>query len=810
MLTGSWVAIAILVLTHLGVMPALENAYYRWLFHLQEPLPWDDRSVLIAINDATLMELGPFLLNHGALMQAGVLDNILQQRYLHLIAPTWLWLLLLLAMPVVSYILVGQSLRAQLLITGGSVASCLGLSLALFAGNYWWPTATPMLLLGLTGMASIAGQRLQENLALKQLLEDLWQYYRHKIVLLPNRSTAAASMPAVLGGEVRKLALLADFLGRVQATQAAIAQTMPVGIVAVDAQDQVWFCNPLANQWLGLSVGDHLTPALVPQWLDEPTWQAIRQALLGGKAVTSIERQQELMWFELRFEPLEDVDYPSPLLCQAQHSFVLLLEDITHRKAIELPLRLFNQGPESDAQKRARELELANLDLQREILERCQVQEKLVYQALHDELTGLPNRYHLVTRLTELLEQTEPPPTPQFAVLFLDCDRFKLVNDSFGHLVGDALLKAIAKRLRNCVAQKDIVARFGGDEFIVVLTELPTLESAIQVAKRIRQRLQEPFFLQNCQLNTGCSIGIVINEPSYSQSEAILRDADTAMYRAKQGGLGYAIFEPQMHLQISSSFQFETDLRQALRRQELLVHYQPIFSIETQNIEGFEALVRWQHPAQGLVLPDQFIPIAEETGLILPIGQWVLKQACTQLRLWQQQYQLKVGTFMSVNLSVRQFSEVNLLTHIDETLQETGLASQCLKLEITESAIMTNTELALKTCNQLKERGIRLSIDDFGTGYSSLSYLHRFPIDVLKIDHSFIQRIADDHQYLRLVQAINTLANHFEIKTIAEGIENTMQLQYLKAMNDCFGQGYLFCPPVDYRTLETNYFTPQC
>ena len=410
--------------------------------------------------------------------------------------------------------------------------------------------------------------------------------------------------------------------------------------------------------------------------------------------------------------------------------------------------------------------------------------------------------------MAELIAQPHRPENSKFAVFFVDCDRFKLVNDSFGHWVGDELLKAIAQSLRRCVSATDLVCRFGGDEFVILLTDVPNARSAVQVARRIQQQLQNSFIIQDQQFYSSCSIGIVLSNPSNNQAEDMLRDAEIAMYRAKRSGSGYAFFEPKMHLAVRSSLQLETDLHQSLRRHEFVVYYQPIFSLESKQIKGFEALLRWHHPTHGMIGPGQFIPIAEETGLIVQIGEWILQEACSQMQLWQQRRILPADTFMSVNLSVQQFNDPHLLKRIDDTLQLTHLSGKNLKLEITESALMTDSDAAIKILHRLKNRGISLSIDDFGTGYSSLNYLHCFPIDVLKVDQSFIQQMVKGQKHLSLVQAIRTLAYHFDMVMIAEGIETEAQMDCLKEMDCILGQGYLFCPPVDNQTLEAKYL--QC
>ena len=774
------------------------------------PAAFDNKIILVGMT-ATGIDALPTPYDHnppssGLLLHAAVLDNVLQQRLLQPVLFPNGWMLLIFAMPILSYWLFGKSLRQQGMVIVLGLAGWVGISLLLFHGMYWLPLVPPLLLWGLTGTGTMLSQQFRANWVLQRLLADLWRHYRQESAPTLWLTAPPNVIAADLGPEVTKLATLANTWGWSQATQSAISQTAPIGLIAADAQADVWYCNALAMQWLPIQLRQSLIEALVPQWLDNSAWQVVYEQFLNGEAIAPLECQQGAQWFELRFTTLANIAHPNPLLKDGRQGLLLLIENITHRKAVELQLRSLNRGLEDEIRQRATELETINRNLIEEILERQQAQAQLAHQALHDELTGLPNRVQLKAHLSELVNQFQAG-GPLFAVLFIDCDRFKLVNDSFGHLVGDQLLQAIAQRLQQNVANTDLVTRFGGDEFTILLTHLRDEKVAISVAQRLRKQLQRPFFISDHQLYTGCSIGVVLSDTAYQQADEMLRDADIAMYQAKRSNQESVLFQPEMHLAVRTSLQLETDLRRSLPQQELTIHYQPIFSIDTQEIVGFEALLRWHHPRLGLVGPDQFIPIAEETGMIIPIGQWVLQRACQQLRVWQNRHLLPDHTFMSVNLSAQQFNENLLLDRIDQALQETQLESHCLKLEITESALMSNSEQAVNTFNQLKDRGIRLGIDDFGTGYSSLSYLHHFPLDFLKVDRSFIQRMTDGHKHLSLVQAIKTLSYHFNMTMVAEGIETEAQIAQLKTIQCSLGQGYLFSPPMDSESLEEKYFT---
>ena len=437
------------------------------------------------------------------------------------------------------------------------------------------------------------------------------------------------------------------------------------------------------------------------------------------------------------------------------------------------------------------------LAIQRDITQRKQTEALLVHAAFHDGLTDLPNRAFFMDRLRESVEKAKQCQDYGFAVLFLDLDRFKVINDSLGHQAGDALLVAIANQLKLCVRPGDTVARLGGDEFAILLDNLQDLSRVSSIANRLQKQLRKPIKIDGHEVFTTASIGIALSMLGYDYPADMLRDADIAMYRAKAlGKARYVVFNKAMHHQAVMQLQMETDLRQAVKRQELLLHYQPIVSLTTGKIMGFEALVRWQHPIRGLVSPADFIPLAEETGLILPMGEWVLREACIQLQAWQQQFSDSLPLFMSVNLSGKQFVQLDLVEKIDQILTETGCDRKSLKLEITESGIMDNEE-AIAMLEYLRALGIELSIDDFGTGYSSLSRLYHFPINNLKIDRSFVSRMGTGADNSPIVRTIVTLANNLGMDVIAEGIETAHQLKQLRALGCEFGQGYFFSKPVD-------------
>ena len=433
-----------------------------------------------------------------------------------------------------------------------------------------------------------------------------------------------------------------------------------------------------------------------------------------------------------------------------------------------------------------------------DITDRKQAEERLLHDAFHDPLTGLPNRALFTDRLKLALARHKRLGAAQFSVLFLDLDRFKVINDSLGHAIGDHLLVGIARRLETCVRPGDTVARLGGDEFTVLLEDVSDTREVIAVAERIENELSLPFNLGGHEVFTTASIGIAPSTTGYERPDDILRDADTAMYRAKSLGKSrHEVFHKEMHTHAVNLLHLETDLRRALDRREFAVYYQPIVSLQTGVVQGFEALLRWRHPSHGFISPAEFIPVAEETGLILPIGLWALEEACRQMREWQGQFPQADGMYVSVNLSGRQFANPELIEQIKEALRSTGLRPQSLKLEITESVVMGDIEKTIEMLRHLRALGVESSIDDFGTGYSSLAYLHHFPSSTLKIDRSFIGRMGTGEEKSEIVSTILLLARNLGMRVVAEGVETEGQLAQLQALSCDYGQGYLFSKAVN-------------
>ncbi|MGQ9873451.1 putative bifunctional diguanylate cyclase/phosphodiesterase [Leptodesmis sp.] len=445
-------------------------------------------------------------------------------------------------------------------------------------------------------------------------------------------------------------------------------------------------------------------------------------------------------------------------------------------------LRELNAWLEQRIQERTQDLEVANAQLTK--------------LALQDSLTGLANRIALLKRLEQAIERTKEDAMYQFALLFLDCDRFKIVNDSLGHEVGDALLISIAQRLGQILKPGDLLARLEGDEFAIFLDQIEGIWTATQMAEYILHQIADPFCLPEQMVFINASIGIVLGDAQYEKPEHLLRDADTAMYHAKAAGKAqYRIFDATMYRTALRRLQLEMELRQAISERQFILHYQPIVDLQTGTVAGLEALVRWNHPTR-LISPAEFIGVAEEIGLINEIGTLVLREACHQLRNWQKQGLVESHLSVSVNLSAYQFAQPDLMEQILQILAETELEPHCLKLELTESAIMQNADSATQILRDLRQHQIQLSMDDFGTGYSSLSYLRSFPMDYLKIDRSFVQGLDKTVKELNLVAVIAAIAQTMEMKVIAEGIETPAQLAHLRSLNCDLGQGYLFSKPL--------------
>jgi diguanylate cyclase (GGDEF)-like protein len=462
--------------------------------------------------------------------------------------------------------------------------------------------------------------------------------------------------------------------------------------------------------------------------------------------------------------------------------------------------RLYHNLEESEARAREKtqKLEKYLQTLQKTQKELLKIQRQLKHDAFHDSLTGLPNRICFSKLLEKAINLAARYPHYLYAVLFLDLDRFKIVNDSLGHLIGDELLKHVAQKLQACMRSSDTVARFGGDEFVILLEEIKNIQEVIIVAERILAQLKQPFIFNNYQITTGSSIGITLSTFNYQNSEDVLRDADAAMYQAKAKGKGcYVVFEPGMQTRVMAGLQLENDLRSAIAREEFILYYQPIVSLATGNLNGFEALLRWYHPTKGWISPIEFIPIAEETGLINQIGLWVLESACHQLWLWLKEFPQARSLTINVNLSTIQLQQVDLLKQLKQIWQEYQLPNSAIKLEITESCILETFTSEAQRLKQLKDLGISLCIDDFGTGYSSLSRLHEFPIDTLKIDRSFVSRLESNIQHQETVRTIVTLAHSLGMDVVAEGVETNAQLEQLQQLNCEYVQGYLFSKPVD-------------
>lgn len=472
----------------------------------------------------------------------------------------------------------------------------------------------------------------------------------------------------------------------------------------------------------------------------------------------------------------------------------------------ETQIHQINQDLEQRVLERTKELNTTNQNLQQEIHERQQAQAKLMYLAMHDSLTGLPNRTLLIERLEKTVQTSQSTCSQWAALLMLDCDRFKTINDTLGHLRGDRLLIKIANRITATIPDDSFAARLADDKFAILLPPVSDASAILQLVQRLQQRLGEPIELEDHEVTVSANVGIVLVEPSYRQAEHVLRDGSLALIQAKQKNQGWLAFQPEMHEQALHRLTLEGKLRQALRQEQLQIFYQPIVALAateaTEPIVGYEALVRWQpEGTSDFLSPADFIPLAEESDLILELGNWVFLTVCEQLSQWHQSCSSASVPFVSVNFSVRHLQDEQFSQQIHAILQQTQVKPSWLKFEITENLLIGDTEPVLRTLEQLRRWGIQISIDDFGTGYSSLSYLKQLPVDTLKIDRAFIQDIESNHDNLKIIEAIIRLAQALKLDVVAEGIETEWQAQQLINLGCTYGQGYWFSQPLDSQSV---------
>ncbi|HEY9402153.1 MAG TPA: EAL domain-containing protein [Pyrinomonadaceae bacterium] len=555
----------------------------------------------------------------------------------------------------------------------------------------------------------------------------------------------------------------------------------------------------LAASLVHISVNTGLVAVLFGARLGAPLLPSWRENfLLAAPMFLPTSAAASLMHVALQYNALTMIVLGAPIL------LAIHFGHRRYRDSLQEQLNLIERAQRERAEQAEHHVEELShyvAELERTGKELQESKEHFRHAAFHDALTSLPNRSLLNERLKSAIGRAREG--HQFAVLFLDLDRFKNINDSLGHTIGDQLLVTLARRLENSVRDVDTVARLGGDEFAILLEGIKTSNDATYMAERVQKELASPFTLSGHEVFTTASIGVAFGETGYEHPEDILRDADTAMYRAKESGKArFEVFDTSMHARALNLLRLENDLRRALERQEFRVYYQPIVALETGHIAGFEALVRWQHPERGFISPAEFISVAEDTNLIIPLGLRVLHEACLQMARWHWQSPANKLLTLSVNLSGKQFSQPDLVERIEQILDETGLDPRRLKLEITESVVMENAESAIAMLARLKTLGVQLSIDDFGTGYSSLSYLHRFPIDTLKIDRSFVNLMNEGAENSEIVRTIRTLAGNMGMEVVAEGIETLGQLNQLMELKCEYGQGYLFSKPVEAGAAE--------
>ena len=547
--------------------------------------------------------------------------------------------------------------------------------------------------------------------------------------------------------------------------QASLLEAVGQSVIATDLEGKVIYCNRAAHELYG--------------WSAE---EAMGRPIMEVTPSEALMEQAEEIMSELR----------------AGRSWTG--ESVVRRKdGTTFPV-LVTDTPAHDEEGNL----VAIIGVYTNLTERKRMEERLEYQAFHDLLTDLPNRRLFMDRLRQTLRRTERRRERKVALLFMDLDNFKIVNDSLGHGLGDKLLGAVVERLRSSLRPEDTLARLGGDEFTVLIEDVRSPENVVRVAERIVEDLRGHFVIEGRELFVKASIGIAMGDARTKSSEELLRDADTAMYQAKEDAADYRMFDPSMYERALERMELENDLRRALENEEFSVHYQPKFRLGHQErAEEIEALVRWEHPQRGFMLPAEFIPIAEETGLIISIGGWVMKEACYQAKEWQERYPNDPPLGVCVNLSAAQVRHPGLLQDVRQALRQSGLEPGSLTLEITEGALLKDTELLKRIFGELKALGVRLAIDDFGKEYSSLSYLKRLPVDDLKINGSFMESLGKDSTNTTIVETVISLAHSLDLEVTGEGVERAEQLEHLKRMECDFVQGYYLVRPRPSEEVET-------
>jgi len=573
------------------------------------------------------------------------------------------------------------------------------------------------------------------------------------------------------GGYTGAMAMVTDISQRKQAELAVrqseqryrgIVETAQEGVWTIDSDAKTTFVNKRLAEMLGYAVDEMLGRSLF-DFMDEADRARVvedlrqrHEGIAGQLDFRFIRKDGSTVWTILQTSGLFDDEGRST-------GALAMVTDISIRKQAEA--------------------------------DRERLQEELVHQAFYDGLTGLPNRALFLNQLEHVMSPSSRR-QPSETVLFLDLDGFKLINDSLGHDAGDELLKTVASRLTSCVRPEDTVARLGGDEFTILLVGVGK-QKGIRVAERILETLSMPVVIQGQEVFPRASIGIAVRTSQADTANQVLRNADLAMYKAKAAGRDrYALFDPLMSAELLGRLQLEAELRRAIENEELRVYYQPLVSMSTGGIVALEALVRWQHPERGLLAPREFVPLAEETGLIVPIGEWVLRQACRQAVVWQAGRGAGEPLVLNVNVAARQFQALSLVETVRSVLEETGLPPGLLKLEVTESAVMADPANAVRMLTGLKAMGVQLAIDDFGTGYSSLGYLKSFPVDTLKVDRSFVEGLPEDEHAVALVRGVMALAKSLHLTVTGEGVETPEQSTSLEELGCDFGRGYLYGRPV--------------